>query len=338
MELKLDYSPLTAQMTAAQAKQILSGQPTQRTGYTIFVYVIFGVIGLAFLAIFSGVITAMFGANSSSVNPLTPALVAVGLVAFSVLVFFVFRNSQIKRAKLTWFANANGFNYEPSTSAPFYQGMIFGNGHSKSASDRFMRIAGRPIDVSNYTYKTGSGKNQQTHNWFFMMIQLDRNLPHIVLDSLRNNFWKISNLPASFSKDQVLSLEGDFDKYFKLYCPKGYERDALYVLNPKLMALMIDFANSTDIEIIDSKLFLYSGGHFNLADPGTWSFIEAVVNNVGVETVKQTDYYADDRVGNRQMDVVAPEGQRLKGSLWPVYFFGAIAAIGFALWLFSRFG
>lgn len=339
MELKLDYSPLTAQLTALQAKQILSGKPNQRSGFTIFAYIIFGIFGLGFIAIFAGVISVFFGSSgNSNANPVLPIVLIIALAAFSVLIFFVYRNAQIKRAKLTWFAEANGFNYQSSTSAPYYPAMIFGPGHSKGAKDRFMRLSGRPIDIANYTYITGSGKSQQRHNWFYMMVQLDRNLPHIVLDATRNNFWKISNLPASFSKDQVLSLEGDFDKHFKLYCPKGYERDALYVLNPKLMALMIDFANSTDIEIIDNKLFLFGGGQFNLSDPGTWGFIQAVVNNVGVETVKQTDYYSDERIGNRQMDVVSVEGQRLKSSLWPLYFVGAVAAVGLVIWFMSRFG
>ena len=40
------------------------------------------------------------------------------------------------------------------------------------------------------------------------------------------------------TRTQVLSLEGDFDRYFTLYCPKEYERDALYVFTPDLMALL----------------------------------------------------------------------------------------------------
>lgn len=38
----------------------------------------------------------------------------------------------------------------------------------------------------------------------------------------------------------MLSLEGDFDRYFTLYCPGDYERDALYVFTPDLLALLID--------------------------------------------------------------------------------------------------
>lgn len=59
----------------------------------------------------------------------------------------------------------------------------------------------------------------------------------------------LTGVAGLFARDQVLSLEGDFDRYFTPYCPKQYERDALSVFTPDLMALCIDEAAPFDIEI-----------------------------------------------------------------------------------------
>ncbi|MEO7546479.1 MAG: hypothetical protein ABIT21_09370 [Terrimesophilobacter sp.] len=75
-------------------------------------------------------------------------------------------------------------------------------------------------------------------------------VPNMILDAKSNNFlW--TNLPQNFSRNQVLSLEGDFDKHFTLYCPKEYEHDALYVFTPDLMTRLIDHAAGYDVELVD---------------------------------------------------------------------------------------
>jgi hypothetical protein len=101
------------------------------------------------------------------------------------------------------------------------------------------------------------------------VIQLDRALPHMVLDAVQNDRkilgQRVSNLPARFDLAQRLSREGDFDRYFTLYAPADYERDALYVFTPDLMALLIDEAGSgeggsMDVEIIDDRMYVYAPG------------------------------------------------------------------------------
>ena len=106
----------------------------------------------------------------------------------------------------------------------------------------------RFVEFANYRYTTGSGKNKTTHTWGYVAVKLDVPLPHIVLDAKGNNGIFGSNLPATFDKDQRLSLEGDFDEYFSLYCPQGYEPDALYLFTPDIMARFIDNVRSLSID------------------------------------------------------------------------------------------
>jgi len=152
----------------------------------------------------------------------------------------------------------------------------------------------------------------------------------MVLDAVGNNgLFGASNLPRAFGRDQVLSLEGDFNTYFTLYCPREYERDALYVFTPDLMALLIDNASTLDVEIVDDWMFVYSMQPFALDEPSALEPLFDVIETIGAKTLTQTDRYRDDRAAVPTSvdappasssvapavllptDEVAPQGRRL---------------------------
>src|SRR5690606_15087483 len=132
-----------------------------------------------------------------------------------------------------------------------YPGSIFDIGNGRHSFGNYRRPFAPELDIGSYRYTTGSGKNKSTHTWGYAAIKLPRKLPNMLLDARNNNSLFGTNLPVSYRRDQVLSLEGDFDKYFTLYCPRQYERDALYVFTPDLMALLIDESAAFDVEIVD---------------------------------------------------------------------------------------
>lgn len=128
-------------------------------------------------------------------------------------------------------------------------------------------------------------------------------LPNIVLDATSNDgLFGASNLPSRFDRDQRLSLEGDFDRYFSLYCPVGYERDALYLFTPDIMARFIDNAAAVDVEIVDDWLFLYARRPFATLDPATWAWLFSVVAAL-LDKFDQWARWRDERL---TMDAAAP--------------------------------
>ncbi len=54
-----------------------------------------------------------------------------------------------------------------------------------------------------------------------------------------------------------MSLEGDFNKYFKLSVPKGYEVKALEVFTPDVMATLIDKCKFFNVEIAGTNIYSY---------------------------------------------------------------------------------
>lgn len=271
--------------------------------------IFFSIVGTIFGAIITAG-TGDAGVGIASLGFLVPVIFIGGI--FALIVFAVVRSTlgQPDRwYRLDHFAQRNGMTYQPFLENPALPGMIFGNGHSRRSSDLVRGTTPRFVEFANYTYKTGSGKNESTHRWGYVAIRLDVPLPHIVLDALGNNALFGSNLPASFDKDQRLSLEGDFDRYFSLFCPAGYESDALYLFTPDIMARFIDNAAALDVEIVDDWLFLYGKRDFSTLDPATWAWLFSAVSAL-LDKFAQWARWRDDRLAMDagSLGATAPSG------------------------------
>lgn len=242
------------------------------------VLVVFGSIAVTTASGLIGALASGEGGGIGLVFGFFPLLV-VGIIAAVAITLFVrgARTGGDRMYRLDRFARANAMQYVPRLDNPGLPGMIFSIGNSRHSADLVRGDRPRFVEFANYRYTTGSGKNQQTHHWGYVAVKLDTPLPHIVLDATSNNGLFGSNLPQTFDKDQRLSLEGDFDRFFSLYCPADYERDALYLFTPDIMARFIDNAAALDVEIVDDWLFLYAKRDFSTLDPQTWAWLFSVV-------------------------------------------------------------
>ena len=196
--------------------------------------------------------------------------------------------------RLDRLAAANGLTFAPWSPAPDYPSELFHSGVDVAAYDHLRSATGEYFDLGNLYYQTG-GQGSETfdHRWGFVAIQLDRSLPQILLDATGNQTAGVSGLPSSFDRSQVLSLEGDFDRFFTLYCPKGYERDALYLFTPDLMALLIDEVGGFDVEINGPWMFVFSRGPFDMIDPALLARLFRIIDIVGTKARWQSRHYVD---------------------------------------------
>lgn len=272
--------------------------------------VVMAIVALAAVVVFGSVVVTMLsvviGALTSSPEgegPLgvlfiliIPPVVIGGVIALAVVGYVRGARSRDERMyRLDGFARANAMSYLPRFDNPALPGMIFSLGSSRQASDLVRGERPRFVEFANYRYVTGSGKNRTTHVWGYVAVKLDVPLPHIVLDATGNNGLFGSNLPQVFDKDQRLGLEGDFDRFFSLYCPAGYERDALYLFTPDIMARFIDNAAALDVEIVDDWLFLYAKRDFSTLDPATWAWLFSAVGAL-LDKLAQWARWRDERL------------------------------------------
>ncbi|WP_203580799.1 hypothetical protein [Microbacterium hibisci] len=247
----------------------------------LVVLVVFGSVAITMISAVLGAVSAgVEGAGGIALLFAVLPVLVIGVIAAVGITLFVrgARAGRERRYRLDRFARANAMEYLPRLDAPGLPGMIFSIGSARHALDLVRGRQPRFVEFANYRYTTGSGKNQQTHQWGYVAVKLDTPLPHIVLDATSNNgLFGASNLPLTFDKEQRLSLEGDFDRFFSLYCPADYERDALYLFTPDIMARFIDNAAALDVEIVDDWLFLYAKRDFSTLDPQTWAWLFSVV-------------------------------------------------------------
>lgn len=330
-----NYAALTKEVTPEdiRAYQAVAHPKTNDTITKVFkiigIVLLAGIILATLVSIFFAVGQGGSGAWGPAVTFMITTTVIIGI---AVAVYFGSKMENRRRVRLSWFAADNGLIYQPAVTGIAHAGMFFQLGHSRRVTHSLtgQLPKGGNFQFADYNYTTGSGKNQQTHTMSFIRIQLERNLPHMVLDSMKNNMKlfgaNMSNLPVSFQKDQVLTLEGNFNDYFKLYAPKEYERDALYVFTPDLMALFMDTIAVNDAEIVDDQLYVYSSSTIAYENPAVVQNIMKIIEVVGGKTIRRTDRYSDERATTADVGMVAAPARRLKrgGSVFAIIFTVAI--------------
>jgi len=104
------------------------------------------------------------------------------------------------------------------------------------------------------------------YTWGYISIPLAAAVPHLVLDSRRNQRVSAIGAGADLRRSQIISLEGDFDRHFTVYSPEGYGADALYFLTPDVMRDLIDVATDWDVEFIDDEVVFFRPGPILKAD------------------------------------------------------------------------
>lgn len=279
--MSFDARPLTDPVDPAKVRAFAVELRSRPTGgpsaSTIIGMVAVAIAAVVLIPTLVGVVLSLASFGESPGAAAIPlVLIALLLAAVGVMIWMSVRNARGRRYRLHGFAQANGMTYEPKVADPPLPGMIFQLGRARQATDLIRGTRPRFVEFGNYQYTVQSGKNSTTYRWGYVAVKLDVPLPNIVLDAKGNNGFG-SNLPASFQKSQRLSLEGDFDQHFTLYCPRGYERDALYLFTPDIMARFIDNAAELDVEIVDDWLFLYTQRKVSTLDPATWAWLFGTV-------------------------------------------------------------
>ena len=221
------------------------------------------------------------------------------LIAFCVLLWAWLRlrarrDTPKRHYRFTWFALVNRLVYVPGPFVTMHLTPWADHGIFRVA--RVFRSTGpRPIEIANYELLTGVQGSRNTQFGGYAALRLATSLPHIVLQSRGRGSRRFS-LATVPSGAQKLSLEGDFDEHFTLFCPRGYERDALYLFTPDVMTRLMDDVRGYDVEIIDDWLFLVSTRDVVTLSPDRWDALTDAVDAVSAKLTRW-ERWRDDRLG-----------------------------------------
>lgn len=313
--MNLNFAPLNERVSRADIQAYERIYPHKKASWASKIVLIIVAAGL-FLLLLSAILVAEYNVLIIIFIALAPAM----------WIYYKYIYGRKKRLALLYhFALHNQLRLIVDTPPRNYAGTIFSAGHTNLINEALILPDG--VEIGSYQHTIGSGRSERVNYWGYMRVKLVRRLPNMLLDSKKNNFlWgMLSNLPATYTRDQIVKLEGNFNEFFTLYAPNGYERDAFYVFTPDVMAALIDHGSNFDIEVIDDNLVFYSAEPINLASEDELKGALSILYKISSELIDQTDYYSDERVADRVSNTIAVSGRRLKTQVsWIV-----IAAIVF---------
>lgn len=216
-------------------------------------------IPLCMSIVISYVEFAYLNVNATDSNNMQIAMFFAGLPLAIPLVFYVRVYSRMKKLFYTELATALGCVYSTNGEVPTSgQLFTFGNDHrvtnvlSGTYKDMSLRLA-------DYSYTKQSGKNRQTYVCTFGELTTNGALPKVLCipaswwDNVLIESWKPSGA-------RQLSLEGDFNSKFTVYVPQDQEMEALQILEPDVMAKLMDGFANYGFECTDSHMYLFTTG------------------------------------------------------------------------------
>lgn len=305
----LNYTPLQNRLSLRERLKTENGK--------FLVKIYFAAVSIMTLAI---IFNSVIGDTSTAGG----SVVWLILLSISFAIFIVFGAD--KESQLVKFAQANQLRYARNAPYDGRHGLLFDKQGGKYFSQIFTTGSHLFNEVGNFSYECNALDSTKHLTVGYMRIKLPRRLPHMVLNARKNDYLgKISNLSVGFEGGQKVSLEGDFDQYFTLYAPVGYHPDAFYVFTPDVMRALIDSAAYYDCEIIDDDLYVYGVTEFGLTSPKIWKTLESIAAALRPELTQQTRLYADERVDDRALNLIAPAGKKLIYGINPVI--AAVATI-----------
>ena len=178
-------------------------------------------------------------------------ILGLSFVAISAVIYFI----QSRKNKQYWrnFAAANSWqilsSQDGKNSLP---ACLVGEGHSHSSSELITgNINNRSFNLHSYTYKTGYGKTEQTHETTIIAFSYPQITNHMLLahDGIFADAYKV------FDGGQKLDLEGDFNKKFTFYVQQGSEVDSLQIITPDIMQVLVKEDFEYNVEFRNGWIF-----------------------------------------------------------------------------------
>jgi hypothetical protein len=233
--------------------------------------------------------------------------------------------------RLAKFCQANDLVYHSQTRNLRINGAPFRNYHSSMTAPLISGVFdGEKFTIGRYSVinEKNDGNIDIRRPFTFARSSLPRTVPHIILKNRRSRVVPLPNLRRASAQ---LKLEGDYGDKFTLYCPKDYERDALYIFTPDVISAIYDFASDAEIELVDDNLFIYTRDAAAFRQPEKLAELFDVVARLDQRFDRQTKRYRDDRAATGANVASTARRLRLRNWSWPTFAYSLIIAAIFAV-------
>jgi len=173
-----------------------------------------------------------------------------------VIAGYGYIHNQVQIEFLKQFGASIGFAFTPTAALDTVSGKLFTLGHDLSIVNVLSGTNdGLPMRIFSYHCTVGYGK--QSHHFVFTVFEstLSKSIPEIILNPAGVDYGAETFSP--FDSHTHVQLEGDFNGYFNLSVPKGFEMEAYQIFTPNVMADLIDKAANLNFEFSGNRLYVY---------------------------------------------------------------------------------
>jgi hypothetical protein len=167
------------------------------------------------------------------------------------------------------FAAVNGMTYAVAEAQPTWDCLLFNAKDLEPRGTSVFTATSSPVfEAGNYHYsvRRSDGKLSNATHWGYIVVDLGRPVPAMVLRSRSRRSARRWALGA-YSRNPVLPLGSFADRWFRLYCPAGAEDVARDIFTPGLVTKLRGLGRAVDVEVSGSFLFVYSCKPFRFPRP-----------------------------------------------------------------------
>jgi hypothetical protein len=240
-------------------------------------------------------------------------MVATFIVLPLVYLGTTFAYSEQRDKAIEKFVKSNGFlPLNDMRSTAELPQVLVGSGITCSVNDGFSVPLGTGsqqdfLDVFECMGTDGT-KNRNPDRYTVAAFQSANELPHIFLDAKENG------ISHSYTDQQKISLEGNFNQYFDLFAPGMANIEARQILTPQVMQMLIDSGANYDIEINGRVVTVFSPGQLIAKNtlPALITFAQSLQKELADEQVNWD--VVKDVVGS--VTIGATSTELRKGSYW----------------------
>jgi len=212
------------------------------------------VILIGFCVIFGvAMIGAFLGTRSVFFIQLALVPVAVLFAGYALI------RNQAEHVFMQQFAAQNNFTYTAREYGVPALGSAF---LAHTGSDQSLQdvVAGtsdnHPLRLYNFTYYIQSGKNREKVEFTVFELEHTGNTLDVLVVSRAHATAAFSGL--FLGKKKLDISDGDFDKYFTLYVPEGFETETLEILTPDIMQELVAQSAQFSFEFSGNKVFIFN--------------------------------------------------------------------------------
>jgi len=126
---------------------------------------------------------------------------------------------------------------------------------------------------------------------WYLIVALPREVPHIVIDNVSNRD-KVINLDPG----QRVPMGTDFDAFFIVYAPEGYERDARQLITDHVQKALMDTIEDEDVELVDQAVIFFSPYPVDWATLDPWARVSDLRSLVETQMYSSLGEYTDNRI------------------------------------------